>query len=64
MECEELYDAPKNPQLSKQKILLEDFGNYESKFKPYVGMQFDFLDSVETFYKDLESVSTPIKDHL
>ncbi|KAL0015394.1 hypothetical protein SO802_002463 [Lithocarpus litseifolius] len=52
MECEELYDAPNNPELLEQELPLEDFGDCELKSKPYVGMQFDSLDGVETFYKE------------
>ncbi|XP_065618429.1 protein FAR1-RELATED SEQUENCE 5-like [Quercus suber] len=52
MECEELYDALNNPELLEQELPLEDFGDCELKFKPYVGMQFDSLDGVETFYKE------------
>ena len=51
MECEELYDALNNPELLEQELPLEDFGDCELKSKPYVGMQFDSLDGVETFYK-------------
>ena len=51
MECEELYDAPNNLELLEQELPLEDFGDCELKSKPYVGMQFDSLDGVETFYK-------------
>ena len=52
MEREELYDALNNSGPSKLELPLEDFGNYELKSKPYVGMQFDSLDDVETFYKE------------
>ena len=51
MECEELYDAPNNLELLEQELPLEDFGDCELKSKPYVGMQFDSLDGVKTFYK-------------
>ncbi|XP_075669820.1 protein FAR1-RELATED SEQUENCE 5-like [Castanea sativa] len=52
MECEELYDAPNNLGPSEQELPLEDFGDCELKSKPYVGMQFDSLDDIETFYKE------------
>ena len=52
MECEELHDALNNSKLSEQEIPLEDFGDCKLKSKLYVGMQFDSLDSVETFYKE------------
>ena len=52
MEHEELYDASNNLKPSEQELLLEDFGDCELKSKPYVGMQFDSLDDVETFYKE------------
>ena len=52
MEHEELYDASNNLKPSEQELPLEDFGDCESKSKPYVGMQFDSLDDVETFYKE------------
>ena len=52
MEREELYDALNNSGPSELELPLEDFGNYELKSKPYVGMQFDSLDDVETFYKE------------
>ena len=44
MEREELYDAPNNSRPSEQELPLEDFGDCELKSKPYVRMQFDFLD--------------------
>ena len=53
MEREELYDAPNNSRPSEQKLPLEDFGDCELKSKPYVGMQFDSLDDVKTFYKKI-----------
>ena len=53
MEREELYDAPNNSRASEQKLPLEDFGDCELKSKPYVGMQFDSLDDVKTFYKKI-----------
>ena len=53
MECEELYDAPNNSRPSEQELPLEDFGDCELKSKPYVGMQFDSLDDVKTFYKKI-----------
>ena len=52
MEREELYDTPNNLGPSEQELLLEDFGDCELKSKPYVGMQFDSFDDVETFYKE------------
>ena len=52
MEREELYDAPNNSGPLEQELPLEDFGDYELKSKPYVRMQFDSLDNVETFYKE------------
>ena len=52
MEHEELYDASNNLKPSEQELPLENFGDCESKSKPYVGMQFDSLDDVETFYKE------------
>ena len=52
MECEELHDALNNSELSEQEIPLEDFGDCKLKSKLYVGMQFDSLDGVETFYKE------------
>ena len=52
MEHEELYDDSDNLRLSEQELPLEDFGDCELKSKPYVGMQFDSLDGVETFYKE------------
>ena len=52
MECEELYDAPNNPGLLEQELPLEDSGDCKLKSKPYVGMQFDPLDGVETLYKE------------
>ncbi|KAL0013407.1 hypothetical protein SO802_000476 [Lithocarpus litseifolius] len=52
MEREELYDAPNNLGPSEQELPLEDFGDCKLKSKPYVGMQFDSLDDVETFYKE------------
>ena len=52
MECEELYDAPDNSRPSEQELPHEDFGDCELKSKPYVGMQFDSFDDVETFYKE------------
>ena len=55
MECEELYDVLDNSRPSEQELPLEDFGDCELKSKPYVGMQFDSLDDVETFYKELHS---------
>ena len=53
MEHEELYDAPNNSRPSEQELPLEDFGDCELKSKPYVRMQFDSLDDVETFYKKI-----------
>ena len=53
MEREELYDAPDNSRPSEQELPLEDFGDCELKSKPYVGMQFDSLDDVELFTKNL-----------
>ena len=53
MEREELYDAPNNSRPSEQELPLEDFGDCELKSKPYVKMQFDSLDDVETFYKKI-----------
>ena len=53
MEREELYDAPNNSRPSEQELPLEDFGDCELKSKPYVRMQFDSLDDVETFYKKI-----------
>ena len=70
MECEELYDALNNLELLEQELPLEDFGDCKLKFKPYVGMQFDSLDGVKTFYKDLQkkkvlkSVFVLVRDHL
>ena len=52
MKCEELYDALNNSGLLEQELPLEDYGDCELKCKPYVGMQFDSLDGVETFYKE------------
>nr|XP_023926935.1 receptor-like protein EIX2 [Quercus suber] len=52
MEREELYDAPNNLGPLEQELPLEDIGDCELKSKPYVGMQFDSLDDVETFYKE------------
>ena len=63
MEHEELYDASNNLGLSEQELPLEyffffwetpleDFDDCKLKSNPYVGMQFDSLDSVETFYKE------------
>ena len=52
MEHEELYDVPDNSRPSEQELPLEDFGDCELKSKSYVGMQFDSLDDVETFYKE------------
>ena len=52
MEREELYDVPDNSRPSEQELPFEDLGDCELKSKPYVGMQFDSLDDVETFYKE------------
>ena len=52
MELKELYDAPNNSGPLEQELSLEDFGDCELKSKPYVGLQFDYLDDVETFYKE------------
>ena len=52
MERKELYDAPNNSGPLEQELSLEDFGDCELKSKPYVGLQFDYLDDVETFYKE------------
>ena len=52
MEHEELYDDSDNLRLSEQELPLEDFGDCKLKSNPYVGMQFDSLDGVETFYKE------------
>ena len=52
MEHEELYDASNNLGLSEQELPLEDFDDCKLKSNPYVGMQFDSLDGVETFYKE------------
>nr|POE45425.1 hypothetical protein CFP56_20097 [Quercus suber] len=49
MECD---DVPNNSRPSEQELPLEDFRDCELKSKPYVGMQFDSLDDVETFYKE------------
>ncbi|KAF3966201.1 hypothetical protein CMV_009681 [Castanea mollissima] len=52
MERKELYDALNNSIPLEQELPLEDFGDCELKSKPYVGMQFDSLNDVETFYKE------------
>ena len=64
MKQEELYDAPNNSGLSQQELPLEDFGDCELKSQPYIRMQFDSLDGVETFYKEfLKSVYVRVKKH-
>ena len=64
MKQEELYDAPNNSGLSQQELPLEDFGDCELKSQPYIIMQFDSLDGVETFYKEfLKIVYVRVKKH-
>ena len=69
MEHEELYDASNNLGLSEQELPLEDFDDCKLKSNPYVGMQFDSLDGVETFYKEFskkkgwEFVFVQVKKH-